>query len=59
MKLKLEVEVDIKEQLETGGSGEEKDLIGIKPSRAERAIVITDGRPKETREVKKMSGVEI
>ena len=27
-------------------------MIGIKPSRAERAIVITDGRPKETREVK-------
>ena len=56
MKLKLEVEVevevDIKEQLETGGNGEEKDLIGMKPSRAERAIVITDGRPKETREVK-------
>ena len=52
LKLEVEVEVDIKEQLETGGNGEEKDLIGIKPSRAERAIVITDGRPKETIEVK-------
>ena len=50
--MELELEVEVEEQLETGGSGEEKDLIGIKPSRAERAIVITDGRPKETREVK-------
>ena len=38
--------------LEENEDGKENDLLGMKPSKAERAIVITEGLPRGTREVK-------